>query len=183
MANNASAVLETHPQRLKVIAALTSGESTRSIAEWLDPKVSHNSIARYRRERIKPALAAKFGGRPSLCATDSTTKDVQHVSAVTRQALDADLFTQRLAAKYARYDRVLQAAETKEDYRAVAALDQAETRTMHFQAELEGRLNSGNTANVVNNMVIVLPTGGTGSVAPVSRLVSGPTIDIDISPP
>lgn len=51
-----ASVIDSHPQKQKIIDAILAGETVRKIAAWAKPPVSFNAIQRYKAAIVKPAI-------------------------------------------------------------------------------------------------------------------------------
>jgi hypothetical protein len=138
--------------RQAAIDKLLAGESSRAVSQYLlqhGLKISHNSVARYNRLVLLPALetGAKLQQIHSLTAKNP--EDVPSQIDLTKAALAADPILSRVQKKYSNYDLMISAAIQDEDYKGFSAVDRAETAALTLHAQLTGRLQqSGPTTNV-----------------------------------
>ena len=180
MAAPGQSIVEDHPQRAEIDRAILRNESSRAISRWCSPPVSHSAVNDYRK-RVTASLRAKQAKRIAKQAINVANESGANVSAeliqkTTQQAIDrqtiAQPFIRALERKYERYERWMQGAEAKEDYKALAAIDRAETGAIQLQAQLADAFPRNDAAGATQvNIAICLPE-------PVQS-DSGPVIDID----
>ncbi len=115
-----------------MIEAFISGTSVREIARWTNPPVAHNSISRFMRARVTPALSnatkllsvdpprtgtVSANGAPTRARQQAEHRQVDRhqVEQLAAQAVVAapvlSLFRQRLEKLQGRVDRALDRAE------------------------------------------------------------------------
>jgi uncharacterized protein YdcH (DUF465 family) len=148
--------------RSQLVDKLISGVSSRDVSAWLlqaGHKVSHQAINRYSQRTVRPSirLGAQLSRIQSLENKSGTDliDSARHLHSVTKQVVTADPILQRIAAKYARIDRVIDKAEQNEQYSAVAALEAADTRALTLEAQLSGRLQQNSGGNTVVQIAVM----------------------------
>jgi hypothetical protein len=129
--------ISTHPQLQKMIEAFIAGTPAREIARWATPRVAHNTISRYMRARVRPALnnaarlfavdpprtgaalGAEAKKKTRNVATQQTERPQMERDQAEQLALEAlvaapalSLFRQRLERLHDRVDRALDRAES-----------------------------------------------------------------------
>lgn len=164
--------IDTHPDRQKIVDALLSGESLRDIAKMAG--ISHQSVARYKRSVVPKAIKNARIILQNQPVPETSKEQIALHAEVTKAALIADPYVSAIASKRDRLTRCLAQAEQKEDFKSVAALDSADTRNLTLLAQLEGRLDSGNTRQPTTQVVVVMPIP-----QPAPREPGGPIIDVD----
>jgi len=137
--------VDDHPQREKIIEWMLSGRKYTKIAAEICPPLSTKTLMRYAAGPLRAALEAAQRKR----LEDKERAKVVHKAEnrVIRQKAreeveNADPLVTRIIHREKRRDRWFSAAEDKEDFRALAALDSCEGRDLEFVARLTGRLNS-----------------------------------------
>jgi len=185
--------VDRHPQRQKIIDALLSGESPKSIVRWITPSIHFTNIFRYKRLVVLPALKRATQTAKILDQQDlnlaPVSPQIQENNAVvaTSQALAEEPLLRRLSAKFARMDGAIKETLEAKDFDVYARLEAVEARTLELLGKATmhpGFVASAPAANAgATNVVIILPNPDlcnrmsvTGSVSPVSR--QGETIDI-----
>lgn len=163
--------IEQHPQKDKIIEALLTRVPMRTIAARYN--LTAQSISRYNRKVILPTIAKQLKQSTSLVDNSGNTDSVAMVARGTRQEIEESPVKTVLARKLGRYAPILQKAEDKEDYRAWASVDGAETRTLELLAKITGELDD----RPVSNTLVVIGATPTASSAPVHQAEV-----IDISP-
>lgn len=188
-----ASMLEDHPQRAEIERAILSGSSVRAITEWCKPRVSHVTVSKFRARLLRPAMQAKAKTMAKQALAFARRADAELTQEQFTQLSDrANLiepFIQRLNGKYKRYDTLLADAvkgqvvlkdgnpvELSPDIRAVAALDQAETRAMDLHARIAGLLQQDQPSVTQVNVALVMPST---SQADRPALASGTTIDVE----
>lgn len=169
--------VELHPQRKQIERDILAGIGYREIAKRVSPPVSPATLQRYGAKMLKPALEKRRAdlikqvSRSVAEKADGVAPEL--IRSETEQRLSAQPFVRQLQAKYDRYGRWFKGAEEKEDWRALAALDGAETRTIELDARLHGALDTASQNAQTINIAVVLP-------APVQPATgsSGVTLDI-----
>jgi hypothetical protein len=123
---------------------LHAGNSTRRVAACLLQqgfRISHNTLARHARSSPDSPVQTNNTLAAIVPVHATNSKPVEPSEQPSSQRLLAeDPFHSRIAHKYRRLDRVLDEAEKVSDFRAVAALDRADTTLMTLHAQVTGRL-------------------------------------------
>ncbi|HYI92883.1 MAG TPA: hypothetical protein VEX68_05025 [Bryobacteraceae bacterium] len=163
------------PLRVQALGMLRAGTSSRKVEAFLlghGYRVSHNTLARHARASsntgLQPSSAAV---EPVQANNEIETSGYEQPGEVKPHGLVAtDPFHARIINKYGRLDRVLEQAEKVSDFKAVAALDRADTQLMTLEADVTGRRQQA-TTNVSVQLVF-------GATQPQPRVDEGEIIDI-----
>lgn len=172
--------IEDHPQRVQIERSIIAGKSSRAIAATCSPPVSHSAINDYRKKALAHAVGkqAKAVVKQAINLARESGENVSTElirETTSRQTLAAP-FIATLERKYARYERWMQGAESKDDFKALASLDTAETRAIQLQAQLAGALQQDQQTTTQINVALVMPST---SQADRPALASGTTIDVE----
>lgn len=149
--------LEQHPQRLRIIEAISAGRPYSEIEAWSNPPVNRGALSRFKRRAIAVQDQAVKDAKRAIANNDKGINPAD-LPAVQRLALNsaADPFILRALKSDARRDAWMAKAETDEDYRVLASLDRNDLTSQEFQARLAGRLE---TTAPQSNIMIVIPHG------------------------
>ena len=148
--------VETHPQRKRIVDALLNGESARSVAKWTTPPLHFATVARYAR-RVKDAAAQQLAVAKVLAtqrATAESGTENEQIELATKLAMTANPVLALIEKKHARYDRWIEGAEKKEDFRTCASIDGAETKAIELQARMLGLIDA--PVSTTNIAVVLL---------------------------
>ena len=152
----AQPTVDTHPQRAKIIDAVLAGQSCREISKGLDPPLHYVTIARFA-QRSKQALAQQAAAAKALAEQqhgDTGKLQPGDLIEATKAALTANPILARIEKKYERYDRWIEGAEKKEDFRTCASIDGTETKALELQARMLGLIDA--PVNTTNIAVVLL---------------------------
>jgi len=156
-----ASLVEDHPQRKQIEADILAGLSLRAIGSRVSPPVSAPTLQRYVAKFLRPALDKQRSNLIKHVTETVTQKtgidDVEAVRNETARELAARPFLSRIERKFERYERWMEGAEKKEDWKALASLDTAETRSIELQARLSGALDSAPSTAVQVNIALCLP--------------------------
>ena len=144
--------IDQHPKRNQIIDALLAGQSSRAVAKLAG--VSHTQVADYKRKVVLPALknAGKTLERNNV--PEEIAEKVQETVALTKLAAAENPVLTRIEKKYERYDRWIDGAEKKEDFRTCASIDGAETKALELQARMLGLIDA--PVSTTNIAVVLL---------------------------
>lgn len=150
-------VIEDHPQLTEINNAILNRQSIDQITKWVSPPVSRATIQRYRARVLAPAIKqhAQTVSRHIVSAVKDAVPGIADEAIrheIDRRTIAAP-FIARVEQKFKRYEKWMDGAEQKEDYRALSALDTAETRAIQLQAQLSGALQSD--ASMVNQQIAI----------------------------
>ncbi len=170
-------ILESHPQRQKIINALVAGSTLAQIVAWAVPKVTESAICRWR-QKISRESASTIQSAQDILSTKDSPSDELLGGIATRVAMAVAVDPFLLAVQELRQDRarIKGKAEDTGDLRTWVAADRNDLTSLELHAKLAGRLDAGPSHT---NIMIVCPA------APEFRSVpseTGVTIDIDPRP-
>lgn len=150
-----ASIIDTHPKRGKILEAILSGKSLRTVAKMAG--CSHTVVADYKRKVVAPAVrdARKLADSQELPA-DRHTAIAQHAD-LTRRVIAADPLRARVE-KYAKglenafHDEL---ANPERDNRGLAAVASAGLKAVESAARLELHPGFVPQAPVVNQQILV----------------------------
>lgn len=145
--------------RQKIDTALEMGQSLRAVAEIAG--CSHTVIDDYKRNIFIPAreTAAKLlASQPTASDITAQASSSVAIAEATGAVIAADPYLTRMRAREVARQRVLDAAEDREDFRAWSALDRNDLSAIELEARLTGRLDSHPPA-AGTTTVILMPIG------------------------
>jgi hypothetical protein len=132
-------LVDSHPQKQKIIDGILAGESCRHIADSAVPPIGFNAVQRYRSIVINPMLKeaenlnrvlkankdGEIGSRPAPVPLSNDTAAIKMVERAIEAAPALSIFRKRLEDLHGRIDNALTRAET-----AVRAAPDPETGEM-----------------------------------------------------
>lgn len=170
---------ETHSKRQEIIDAILAGESSRSIASWLKPPVSHATIGRWKLKVLKTVTHGMKASSPQTAEIKAFLQDKGVIETKSdspslpgnayqdslRQAIHG-----RIDARLARRERWIGEAEARPvidnetgrvignmmDHKALAAHDRNEGSDLEFLGRLNGLMQDTASTNVQLNIGIAL---------------------------
>jgi hypothetical protein len=165
-----ASVIDSHPQRQKIIDAMLNGRTLRDIASSVSPAVSVAALHRYRSGKVAPALKNAAFATKVLSGTDlvdpkhGVSPELEKVVSETSAALAADPFISRVLELRGDRQKVkdLALAGEKPDLKAWVSADRNDLTELELHARLAGRLDSA--PKTVNNIAFVTLPGGQSGV-------------------
>lgn len=154
--------IEKHPQYSEICKRLTEGERCTVVAKSLDPPVSSETLSRFRKAKLFPALEA-------AAALRMKDKEAEFAGAVVQ----SDYFLARVERKESRLEKAMELALSTFQLDTLARLDSADTRVLELRAKLEGRLESAGKES--QKVIVVMPT-------PDPRMIFEEPEVIDVTP-
>lgn len=117
----ALSIVETHPEKQKIIDQLLAGRSVRAVARSVSPTLDFNAIQRYKLNIIKPAIERATAGerilmgeghrKEAVVAIQPDSPAIQEARQSIQDAPVLSVFRQRLEKLHGRIDRTLDKAE------------------------------------------------------------------------
>lgn len=144
-------LIDEHPQKDQIIAALVANESSRSIAKWTKPPVSHHAVSRYKCLVVSPAVdcakSARYIADSKLARQPNDVLPSRTKAALkeqTKQVLEVatDPRVQEYVTELDRHrdviDRQVAVADEAGDTRGLAAILTSDTNRIRTRAQIEG---------------------------------------------
>ncbi len=150
-------VLDTHPDREKLVEAILAGESLREVARRAN--VSHTAVQNYVRRVVRPAVRSPRAAVNLLKERPESSVSIEQVRQTVNIAKDAASQSaivpvmEKIARREARREALLSDAAESKDFRGYASLDSCEYRDLELECRLRGLLDSGPTHQT--NIMIV----------------------------
>jgi hypothetical protein len=180
----AAPAIESHPQKQRIVDAILAGDSIDTIAAWCDPPLHRTTIARYKRDRVAPALRKQGESAKVLRENELLRQTVQdsgvgqEIATATRQALAGDPIISRLNRKFERLDKRMVALAPDASVDEFVKLEDAECKAIDRYGK--AMLHPGFVAQAApttdnrTQIVVVLPSA---QAAP--RAIEGEVIDVE----
>lgn len=143
--------LELHPQFKLILEALTRGESAKSIARWIDPHVTPQTISRFRRLRLakvmQEAAAAPIAMAHMLQQRGllANTEEVTDIVEATAQSLAADdPLMRRIRKIYDTLDdsMITEQTKKKKNTGAICGIISQDLKAIELEARLTHRMDN-----------------------------------------
>jgi len=160
--------LQDHPQYSQVLEWIAQGEGPATIAPKLKPTITRQTLWRFMRDKVKPAMEGPATIIKDLKAKGLLREDISPEQAlgvarsVTSVALASDPIRSRILKHQETVDACIQDAKDAKDGRTVAALLGADYRGIELDARITGRLTAGDQTTIN----IVVPMAAQPAVEP-----------------
>lgn len=166
-------VIDTHPDKQKIVNAILAGLPLRKVAEMAG--VSRQTVNVYRRKVLRPALRAAIKVRENQAVTSDAAQQVAETAELTNHIATGDRLLSRLESRDAVVDRNIRKADKASDFKGLSSLLRADRDNMELHARLTGRLDSG----TVNKTAVIICLGAPGEAAPAQDLQA---VTINLNP-
>ena len=182
---NSPSVIDSHPQRTKIIEGILAGRSVREIANSVSPRVSRDTVWRYRKTRtdleLKNVLMEHQTQQESGVAMRQVRLTGGEISLMPSSAVE--LARNRLLNRLGEHHNVIDGRlyKSKSD-NGIASLVNADRGSVEAEARLLGLLQ-----DQTQNTVLVMAAPGssvtiqTGSSAPAAAVDAADTT-LDLEP-
>lgn len=91
-----TSIIDTHPQKDRIIEALVRGDTVDQVAAWVKPKIHRTTIFRYVKHKIAPAvrrqseIAKVLRENEMLRSSASTDEGIRSIVDATKASINAD---------------------------------------------------------------------------------------------
>jgi len=174
-------ILGTHPMREKIVKAILSRkETTREIAAWCEPPVTHVTISRLAKQ-VNAELAeatAIHKAKQMQSVADIIAANEKTPEQVTALAVSGNRHLARIERLLSPLERQVALADSVNDRQGLSAVAKTALSAIRTQAELDGSLLQSSAPTVQANNFFVFPS----IVVNHSGNPVNPPVTLDVTP-
>lgn len=168
--------VDDHPMRRKITDMLLTGKSLRDVRKVIEPKLSIDTLAKFKRRSILPALdrlvaemqvqnpeakilppadMSPHSPQTALVAADPAA--LNRASCEVSAEISQNPVIARLSSRFKKVDDLLDKAHSELDYGGFANLLNADTRQLQLLARLRGDLSSDERGSQSVQVNVIIP--------------------------
>lgn len=170
-------VIDTHPDKQKIVNAILAGLPLRKVAEMAG--VSRQTVNVYRRKVLRPALQAAIKVRENQSVTNDVAQQVAETATLANHIATGDPLLSRLESRGPVIDRNIDRADKSSDFKGLSGLLRADRDHVELIARLTGRLDAPQQSTT-NVFIALMPNAQQAQAPKPEPQIKGETYDVEI---